>query len=408
MSLALDQFSEYIRALQTKNQGGLIALEGTWGSGKSYLLNSFIQEIEKNNDSIINGDDCQDKKYCYCIRFNAWEYNDVVNPFTALLEVVIRYLDDTLVRFREHKNQQDRSEKINNAAGRILEALSIPATLIPNVGSAIANGLKFASNLLQNQAKNVARGKNTPKTIEEAYSKAKEGLDDLSSSGNVILLIDDLDRCFPNIQLRLLESLHHICDGAKFITIVSLVPEQLETSLEKIYGNKMDINDYVSKVFNGRFILENSIAKMVKFEEIKQKYFSFRPNYQSQFQEFIVKFSKRKEFTMREIEKVKQIVEKVLTIIQEDDEYTSNRSCPLQLFLLACSYALGDKVLQYLVDNWPNYYNPPMDTRYSWFFDVIHSVIKYPKVPTFELSLNNEMCLDAIRSTVFVNLDQKI
>ena len=96
MSFALDQFSEFIRGLQTKNQGGLIALEGTWGSGKSYLLNSFIQEIEKNNDSIINGDDCQDKEYCYCIRFNAWEYNDAVNPFTALLEVVIRYLDDIL------------------------------------------------------------------------------------------------------------------------------------------------------------------------------------------------------------------------------------------------------------------------------------------------------------------------
>lgn len=407
MSLALDQFSEFIRGLQTKNQGGLIALEGTWGSGKSYLLNSFIQEIEKNNDSIINGDDCQDKEYAYCIRFNAWEYNDSVNPFTALLQVVIRYLDDTLVRFHEHKNQQDRSETINNAAGRILEALSIPAALIPIGGSVIANGLEFASTLLQNQAKKVAGGKNTLKTIEEAYSKAKEGLDDLSSSGKVILFIDDLDRCFPNIQLRLLESLHHICDGAKFITIVSLVPEQLETSLEKIYGNKMDINNYVSKVFNGRFILENSNEKMKKIEGIKQKYFSFSRSYEKMFNDFAIRFSSHKEFTMRVIEKAKQVVENVLPIVKKDNTFIFDESCPLQLFLLACSYALGDEVLQYLVDNW-TYFQNSMNEPYSWFYSDISDVIWHLQYHTFELSLNTKTFLDAIRSTVFVDLDQKI
>ena len=401
MENSLNKFTTYIRELQ-KKQMGLIALEGTWGSGKSYLLNSFLTKIEEINRSIIRGENSDGEKYSYLIRFNAWQYNDDVNPFISLLEVILKYLDDTLEGFSKDEKQKHRVEKIKIVFSKILEALSIPAVFLPKGGSVI-------SEILLNQTKNEEKRKNRFTTARESYNKVREGLEELSSNNNVILIIDDLDRCFPNVQLKLLESLHHICDGANYITIVSLVPEQLETSLEKIYGNKMDVNNYISKVFNGRFILDNAVEKKRKLVEIKRKYPKQGYSYGKIFDDIIQTFSECNQFTMRDIEKARQIVENVLPIVTSDRNFALDDSWPLQLFLLACAYSVGDRVLNIFIDKWPELRIAKEGYQYQWFFNRIRDCIMHElEYGIFALSLAEDTIIDAIKSTVYVRLDEVI
>ena len=409
MDYILQDFLEYIYTIQEKNQQGLIALEGTWGSGKSYLLNSFIKHLEEENETIING---VNKKYCYCIKYNAWEHNDSENPIISLLESILIFLDQTLVKFNSDIKQRNRLEQLESAGSTLLEVLSYFASLIPNCGSLVSSGMVFASKKLQKKVKKTLHNSQQLVNVQETYTKVKNGLNNLCKSANIVLLVDDLDRCMPNIQLKLLESLHHICDGAKFLVVVSLVPKQLTATLMNFYGGEIDANNYLSKVFNSCFILENSKEKRKKLDKIRLLFKINNKKESDLFDKIESELSNDPEFTMREIEKAKQVIQKTLTIKDIKDRYEANRFWQTKLFIMACAFAKGNDALQALLDLWPDLHKVSPTKSYSRLFNIIDKIVQRRESggtnPIFNGLLMEDIVINTIKSTFFSNLDTKI
>ena len=65
----------------------------------------------------------------------------------------------------------------------------------------------------------------------------------------VLIYVDELDRCRPNYAIELLETIKHIFDVEGMIFIVATDTEQLSHSVNAIYGESFDGAEYLSRFF---------------------------------------------------------------------------------------------------------------------------------------------------------------
>ena len=70
----------------------------------------------------------------------------------------------------------------------------------------------------------------------------------------LIILVDEIDRCLPDEQLKILERLHHLFDVRNCVVICAVNKNSILRNFEKTYGNNGD--EYLRKFFNYEFKLE--------------------------------------------------------------------------------------------------------------------------------------------------------
>ena len=199
-----DNFGNY-------DDGGLtISINGKYGSGKSTLLN-FIDEKNK-----------EDQKY-HIIKYDAWQNNLFDNPLIPIL-YSLNKLETT-------------GSKILSGAKSVLK--SIPKIFTNTLANAYSMDL---SSLMVNE--NIFAEYN--KYIEE-ISKYKKILADFCKNKKVILLIDELDRCLPEYQIKVLETLYNVFNIPNLILVIAIDRTQLEHTVKNIFGNEQNVSGYLSK-----------------------------------------------------------------------------------------------------------------------------------------------------------------
>ena len=60
-------------------------------------------------------------------------------------------------------------------------------------------------------------------------------------------MVDELDRCLPEYQIKVLESIYHLLSIPNLITIIALDKEQLECSIKNTFGDTQNAFGYLSK-----------------------------------------------------------------------------------------------------------------------------------------------------------------
>lgn len=193
------------------DDGGLtISINGKYGSGKSTLLN-FLEE--KNKD---------EQKY-HVIKYDAWQNNLFNNPLIPIL-YALNKLETT-------------GSKILSGAKSVLK--SIPKILTSTLANAHSMDL---SSLMVNE--NIFA---EYKIYTEEISKYKKILADFCKNKKVILLIDELDRCLPEYQIKVLETLYNVFKIPNLILVIAIDRTQLEHTIKNIFGNEQNVSGYLSK-----------------------------------------------------------------------------------------------------------------------------------------------------------------
>jgi len=62
-----------------------------------------------------------------------------------------------------------------------------------------------------------------------------------------VLLVDELDRCLPEYQIKVLESLYHLLDIPNLIVVIALDKQQLECSIKSKFGEQQNTYGYLAK-----------------------------------------------------------------------------------------------------------------------------------------------------------------
>lgn len=225
---------------------------GLWGAGKSTLL-SLIDKKLNNDPDII------------CVNINAWMFEGYEDAKVALMESLLKELYDA-------KPFQGVKENIKKLVGRVnlfkvaTSTLSIGASIaatiasgnplplltvpknIEEAGHAIKKGTEVAEKVKTDffeQETTVDNVRKFRKDFEEMISNAKVK--------NVVVIIDDLDRCTPERIIETLEAIKLFLSVKNTTFIIAADEKVIQYAVKKEYPiiDDSDVqlaNEYTEKI----------------------------------------------------------------------------------------------------------------------------------------------------------------
>lgn len=240
-----------------------IGLYGDWGSGKSSLMKLVQKEIE---EKYPKNEKKKDTVKTLCIEFNGWLFEGYEDTKTSLCGAILDALTD---KKRFSKEVTDYAKElikkidINKILGKgvkygldlflsggigILTDLSLSSllsTIKSNAGEVQAKDIEEILSMLKKNDKTRTEIKNFRNEFKDLLKKSKVE--------NVVVFIDELDRCLPDTVLEVFEAmrLFLFVEGMSFVIGADerLIQYSIKSKYKEVPGNNLDIGkEYLEKV----------------------------------------------------------------------------------------------------------------------------------------------------------------
>lgn len=245
----------FIAILDAIEDGCSIALDGNWGSGKTFFVkqakmvmdayNEYIKSCTEDDRNIIKSVqtetsviDLSKIQPQVCVYYDAWENDNDDDPILSLVYTILNGADEDF-SFREHSFLEIAAGLMQTFTGRDWKQ--------------IVDGLK---------GKDPLEGLKQSKHIETLVAEFLKSL--LPEHGNrLVVFIDELDRCKPSYAVRLLERIKHYFSNNQITFVFSVNTNELQHTIRKYYGNDFNASRYLDRFFDLRVAL--SLPDMERF-----------------------------------------------------------------------------------------------------------------------------------------------
>lgn len=239
--------NSFCQLLSHSNSMNSIALDGRWGSGKTFfvkqcalLINAknslsnidkdiaeFILKVAKQSNSF---EGLTDNKLL-AVYFDAWENDSNEDPVLALIYRIVQQLD--------LKTDGFDLNRLAHILGTIGDAIT---------GRPITTVFECLNekNILDEIRKHEDLETTIKKFFEEVLFEKAEQL---------IIFVDELDRCRPSYAVQLLERVEHYFINDRITFVFSVNLEQLQHTIKNFYGNDFDACRYLDRFFDLRVSL---------------------------------------------------------------------------------------------------------------------------------------------------------
>lgn len=266
---------QFVKMLNAIEDNCTIALEGNWGSGKTFFVkqvkmvldahnpnyqpvNGFLTEerrkVIKEKCSEFNAEDgSTELKPQLCVYYDAWQNDNDEDPILSLVYSIVKEIGSD---FSFDKKP----------------TLDICGELIKLVCD------KDISKLIK-----VLKGKNALDRIRKTKDEADKVSEFLQSllpevGERLIVFVDELDRCKPSYAVKLLERIKHYFLDEEITFVFSVNINELQHTIKKHYGSDFDATRYLDRFFDLRatlpkFDLEKYYAN-IGFE-LNEKIFNY-------------------------------------------------------------------------------------------------------------------------------------
>ena len=240
-----------------------IGLYGDWGSGKSSLMKLAQKKIEEKNIEIEKK---KDSIKTLCIEFNGWLFEGYEDTKTSLCGVILDALADekrfskeiiddakSLIKKIDFNKILGKSVKygldffLTGGIGALtdLTLSSVLSSIKTNIGEVQAKDLEEILNKFKKDDKTRTEIKNFREEFKQLLKK--------SNVENVVVFIDELDRCLPDTVLEVFEAmrLFLFVEGMSFVIGADerLIQYSIKSKYKEVPGNNLDIGkEYLEKV----------------------------------------------------------------------------------------------------------------------------------------------------------------
>ena len=236
------------------NERFCLSIDGAWGSGKTFVLNLLEQKL------------CENKEYVI-IKYDAWANSFYSEPLIAILSCIIDGIQEKMKVLKGYKTA------IKGIAGEhaatLIEELSKKTGKLGTFASivkAILNAIpKFQNEHSFNDNEKIADFK----SYLDLLLEVKDNLNLLTASNickgkqtKLIILVDEIDRCLPDEQLKILERLHHLFDVQNCAVICAINKGAIAMNFQTKYGDGGE--EYLRKFFDFSFKLQPESAVYLK------------------------------------------------------------------------------------------------------------------------------------------------
>lgn len=294
--LGREQLSEAFTQIATHGPKRMVAsVSAPFGAGKTYFAERWCKHLNEIGVP--------------CAYFDAWNSDYIASPLLAYFDALREQLESS----GDDQTKQKIAETVSAALPVIkrvgLRTLLRAATLGASDGEIdevhevlTAEASAEANNLISK----LDDQRSDLETLRRELTQLAAGLAKQSDQ-DVIVVIDELDRCRPSFALELLENIKHLLSVDGFKIFIFCNHSALESQAERIYGARPEEEGYLRKFFTHRLVLP---------EEGKDKFVSsifskgFQNNQQAiQAERSAVELLRDINLSLRQIERIRDHLE---------------------------------------------------------------------------------------------------
>lgn len=234
----VEQILDLLTALSEAQSSCAFALDGKWGSGKTFLLNMLESQLR----------DYQAGERFMVFHYNCWQYDYYDEPLIAIVSAMLDNVEEYTKFFSGEVREKLQSGFINTAKQVVKK---VACSFVENKIGIEADDLSALLEKIQETAsQDIEEQHEYDKyyAFRKVMAEAREELSRLAEKQTLVIVVDELDRCFPDYAIKTLERLHHLFAGLKnTVLIMALDKVQLEYTIKKIFGEKTDCDAYLQK-----------------------------------------------------------------------------------------------------------------------------------------------------------------
>lgn len=250
----------FIRLLDAIGGGTSIAIDGSWGSGKTFFVKQCkmvldamnpvcdFPQIQSENDS-----EKTETTKDYSRRMIKTRMNKIAD--VGMAESSFSFYYDAW----DNDNEDDPLiSLIYSIATDASEEYKLVSE--PNIRKCAASIIESISGINPDKMIDYLKGENpfdNIKNSKDLRNKIHELIDSLTEErGNrVVIFIDELDRCNPVFAIKTLERVKHYLNHENVTFVFSVNLSQLEQTIKTYYGKEFDAGRYLDRFFDLRLSL---------------------------------------------------------------------------------------------------------------------------------------------------------
>lgn len=222
----------FVRMLNSQYGSISIAVDGKWGSGKTFFIKQcklLLDCLNNENDSsekreiieaVIQGKTEKLSKNSYkSVYFDAWKNDSNIDPIVSLSKSI------ATTTF----NIKTKAKSVAFKAGEQLVRIAVEKIAKIDIGSIL--------DIFQ-----------TEENTEAEFKKELASL--IPKDGRLVIFIDELDRCRPVYAVKLLERVQHFFDNEKITFVFAVNLYELKNTIQKLYGTNFSGDRYLDRFFD--------------------------------------------------------------------------------------------------------------------------------------------------------------
>lgn len=234
--LGFEIYSNILGDAAAQTQGPFtIGVFGEWGTGKTSLLRLIERRLNGKEDILT-------------VWFNAWRYEKEEHPIVPLIATIVKRLDES-PDFMQKMSEYGKS--LVKALKSVACSFTLKATgNIPGIGGLEMemDGSKFIDKMATESGDTLLSS--------SLYFDVFDKLSKLSQESNckIVVIIDDLDRCFPEKAVRLLESIKLVLAQKAFVFVIAVARSIIEGYLANRYTKEYGITDFAGQEYLDKMV----------------------------------------------------------------------------------------------------------------------------------------------------------
>lgn len=233
----------FISLLSQIQESCTIAINGEWGSGKTFFVKQVKLILDALNDQSTMDEQTRTEVKrivhqidtdveCYStVYYDAWMYDNNDDPILSLVYATIA---SNQAQFSETKKRS-----ILGSAAALAGALT---------------GRDINTFLQEVSGKDAFAPFKDADDIREMVKQFINSL--IEECGNrLVFFIDELDRCKPDYAIRFMERIKHYFEDDRITFVFSVSISQLQATVKNYYGSEFNATRYLDKFFDLRVSL---------------------------------------------------------------------------------------------------------------------------------------------------------
>ena len=267
-----------------KKNGYVLNLNCPWGTGKTWFLKRWYLTLKTQHPVVY---------------IDAWKYDHNDSPLLIILKQIINELEKQSPQAAKGFAEQIKSSKLF-ATLKVLGPEFIKVALRIDTEQLIEKAeLAFEKSHIDDLASkattflldNIDKETQAVEELKEAIATLLDGIVGSTAKPKLtyplFIFVDELDRCRPTFAIEMLEAIKHVFGIPQIFFVIATDSEQLQHSINAVYGEKFGSYNYLKRFFDASFQLETPepqsfILAQSEFSDIFEFYSSYNDLYDIQ------------------------------------------------------------------------------------------------------------------------------